>query len=267
MSSILPHEQIKVVDKETGQKAIGLIANALSKWRGRRMCKHLFANRKRMGSKIPLSQYDNMHWAGMEHVMNSFPQRLRNWVTKQVSGMCGCASARACWVKDLEDKCPSCGKKGDTSTHVTRCDNPDRKTVFKGSVKELTKWMREHDTEPHLLTIISTYLMERENKTMWELAATMQTCLPHYYGRPRLKRMTKSQDRLGWDCMMEGRIPKICVEHQRTYLAHTDTRMTAKRWARGLITRLLQMTHKQWLLCNAKVHIKHRGGLTAEEHD
>ena len=61
MSSVLPYEQIKVVDKETGQKAIGSIANALSKWRGRRMCKHLFANRKRMGSKIPWSQYDNIY--------------------------------------------------------------------------------------------------------------------------------------------------------------------------------------------------------------
>ena len=27
------------------------------------------------------------------------------------------------------------------------------------------------------------------------------------------------------------------------------------------------MTHKQWLLSNAKVHIKHKGDLTADEHD
>ena len=66
---------------------------------------------------------------------------------------------------------------------------------------------------------------------------------------------------------MEGRIPKIFVEHQRTHLAHADTRMTAKMWARGLITRLLQMTHKQWLLRNAKVHIKRTGDLTEKEHD
>ena len=101
-------------------------------------------------------------------------------VTNQVSGMYGCTSARACWVKDLEDKCPSCGKKGDTSTHVTRCHDPGRETVFKGSAKELTKWMRENDTEPHLLTMISTYLMDREDKTMEKIAPTTQSCLPHY---------------------------------------------------------------------------------------
>ena len=197
ISPFLPYEQIKVVDKETGQEAVGSIADALSKWRGRHMCKNLFV-RKRMGSRIPWNQYDSICWAGMEHVMKSFPRRFRNWVTKQISGMCGCTSARACWVKDLEDKCPSCGNKGDTSTHVTRCDDPGRISVFKGSVKELAKWMKENDTEPHLMTLISTYLMERENKTMWEIVKTIQNSPPHYYGsgRPRLERMAKAQDRL-----------------------------------------------------------------------
>ena len=47
MIPVLPYAQIKVVDKETGEKAIGSIATALSKWRGRRMCRILF-NRKRL---------------------------------------------------------------------------------------------------------------------------------------------------------------------------------------------------------------------------
>ena len=162
-----------MVNKEKGQKAIGPVANALSKWRGRRMCRHLFANRKRMGSKVAWHQYDNSYWAGIEHVMKSYPRRFRNWATKQVSGMCGCTSARAHWVKDLEDKCPSYGKKGNTSTHVTRCEELGRKDVFKGSVREFIKWMEENDTEPHLKTIISAYLMERETKNMEEIVATI----------------------------------------------------------------------------------------------
>jgi hypothetical protein len=266
MCQALPYEQIKVVDRETGEKATGSIATALSKWRGRRMCRALF-ERKRMGSRILWSQYDYIYWEGMEHVMKSFPRRFRNWVTKQVSGMCGCTAARAHWIKDLVDKCPSCGKKGDTSTHVTRCEDPGREAVFRGSVAELTKWMQENDTEPHLLIMISTYLLARENDTMESITKKMHNDLPEYYSKIRLERMAKVQDRLGWDCMMEGRIPKIFVEHQRTHLAHTETRMTAKRWARGFIQRLLQMTHKQWLLRNAKVHIKCKGDLTKEEHD
>ena len=64
----LPYEQIKVIDKKTGQKAVGSISNNLFKWQGRRICRYLFANRKRMGSRIPWTQYENVYWAGMEHI-------------------------------------------------------------------------------------------------------------------------------------------------------------------------------------------------------
>ena len=135
--------------------------------------------------------------------------------------MCGCTSARAHWVKDLEDKCPSCGKKGDTITHITRCNKPGRRDTFKASVQELTTWIEKNNTGPNLLILISTYLMKRENKTMSEIALEIRNCLPHYYSRLRLKWVGQVQDRLGWDCMLEGRIPALFVDYQRTHLAHT----------------------------------------------
>ena len=64
---------------------------------------------------------------------------------------------------------------------------------------------------------------------MENIAGTIHNSLPHYYSKLRLERMAKVQDRLGWDCMIEGRIPKIFVEHQRKHIAHTNTRMIAKR--------------------------------------
>ena len=77
----LPYKQIKVIDKKTEQKAVGSIAENLSKWRSRRMCRNLFANRKRMGSKIPWAEYDIIYWAGMEHAMAKITRLFRNWVT------------------------------------------------------------------------------------------------------------------------------------------------------------------------------------------
>merc|ERR1712051_980929 len=87
------------------------------------------------------------------------------------------------------------------------------------------------------------------------------------YIKERLNNLAKAQYILGWDCMLEGRIPKLFVLHQRSHLAHLKTRMTAKRWAKTLITKLLQITHKQWLLRNAKIHIKRKGDMNKEEHD
>ena len=104
--------------------------------------------------------------------------------------------------------------------------------------------MEESKTEPNLITMIATYLKERDNKTMQSVVTTMQTCLPPYLEKERFTYLAKAQDILGWDCMLKGRIPKLFVIHQRSHLAQVKTRITAKRWAKLLITELLQITHK-----------------------
>ena len=81
MSPNLPYEQIKITDKETGQKAIGSVSDSISKWRSRRMCKLLFS-KKKLGSRVGLEQFDKIYWPGVEHVMKTFPRGFRNWVTK-----------------------------------------------------------------------------------------------------------------------------------------------------------------------------------------
>ena len=116
-----------------------MIAENMSKWRSRRMCRNLFADRKRMGFKIPWAEYNIIYWAGMEHAMKTFPRLFQKWVTKQVSGMCGSTSARAHRVKDVVDKCPSCGKPGNTSTHVTRCEDRARVITFGNLVEAFAK--------------------------------------------------------------------------------------------------------------------------------
>ena len=127
--------------------------------------------------------------------------------------------------------------------------------------------MEDNGTEPHLLTMITNYLKGRDKMMMELIVCNMHKCLPCYYGQTRLVRLAKMQDRLGWDCMLEGRIPTLFVTHQRAHLAHKTTRMITKRWAHGIITRLLQMTHKQLLLRNPEVHIKQKGDLNAEDHN
>ena len=62
-----------MIDKTTKEKAVGSIAVNLSRWQGRRMCRNLFANRKRLGSKISWAAYDTIYWVGMEQAMKAFP--------------------------------------------------------------------------------------------------------------------------------------------------------------------------------------------------
>ena len=152
-------------------------------------------------------------------------------------------------------------------THVTRCKDPARIVTFHRSIDALALWMEEAETEPNLKTMVTTYLREMDHMTMRGVVDSIKVRLPTYFTKDRLNSIAKAQDILGWDCMLEGRIPKLFVLHQRSHLAHMKTRMTAKRWAKTLITKLLQITHKQWLLRNAKIHIKRKVDMNEEEHD
>ena len=67
--------------------------------------------------------------------------------------------------------------------------------------------------------------------------------------------------------MFEGKIPTIFVENHRTYLAYIKVRIATKLWTSGIIAKILRLTHRQWLLRNAKVNIKWKGDLAVEEHD
>ena len=73
--------------------------------------------------------------------------------------------------------------------------------------------MEANDTESHLLSMITNYLRGRDKTTMESVVSDMQTCLPSYFGRIRLVLLAKVQDRVGWDCMLKGRIPTVFVTH------------------------------------------------------
>jgi hypothetical protein len=60
---------------------------------------------------------------------------------------------------------------------------------------------------------------------------------------------------------MEGMISRGVVEIQRDYLQLSGVRWKLDRWATGLIIKLLEVTHGQWLYRNVVVHDKVAGNL------
>ena len=75
-------------------------------------------------------------------------------------------------------------------------------------------------------------------------------------------------DKLGWDNFVEGRILVLYVDMMRLhYIVCPSRYKNAEWWAKGLIRRLLGITHRQWLHRNAKVHIKKRDGKTQVQHE
>ena len=84
----------------------------------------------------------------------------------------------------------------------------------------------------------------------------------------RLFTLGKSQDEIGWTRFLEGMVSK---EFLRAQTAYTATRrrpvLTAQRWITGLITRLLEIAHGQWIYRNFVVHDRVAGTLATQSKE
>lgn len=66
--------------------------------------------------------------------------------------------------------------------------------------------------------------------------------------------MAKSQDEIGWRRFMDRMVSRQIIDIQREYFALRGTSWRLEKWAIGLVTRLLEVTHGQWLYQNMMVH-------------
>ena len=155
---------------------------------------------------------------------------------------------RAVWLRkernrEIKDKCPSCGEP-EPSTHSARCEGPDRTALFMDSVSKVQHWMQKNATEPGLRRMLVSYLKERGTVQMSNLLPHSVQGMSHQIMN-RYVKISKTHDRLGWDCLMEGRVPSILVQHQHEHIKSTQNQMTTKRWVEGMIQQLTGLVHRQ----------------------
>ncbi len=66
--------------------------------------------------------------------------------------------------------------------------------------------------------------------------------------------LAQSQDVIGWQCLLEGRVSYKFYLVQRHHLAQHGSRMSGDNWMHGFISRLIHISHSQWLLWNFTLH-------------
>ena len=66
---------------------------------------------------------------------------------------------------------------------------------------------------------------------------------------------------------MEGMISRELVEIQKYALIESESRMSVETWAKGLVIKLLEITHGQWLYRNVVVHDKTTGDLASRRKE
>ncbi len=79
--------------------------------------------------------------------------------------------------------------------------------------------------------------------------------------------MAREFDRLGWVNFTEGRICKSLFQVQKDWLSHTGSTWSISGWSVTFVSKVLDITHRQWLYRNARIHMKVAEGLTQPAHE
>lgn len=151
---------------------------------------------------------------------------------------------RRCKLSE-DDRCPSCWSRRERAGHLCKCPSESRTTLFLDNVAELESWLSLNDnTDPELSYWLIKYILGRGNIKFAELGALS----------PDLQLAATSQDTIGWRNMMEGRVSTHFYGIQCLHLSNSHSRINGDDWMRGLISRLIHISHSQWLFRNFTLH-------------
>ncbi len=99
--------------------------------------------------------------------------------------------------------------------------------------------------DPDLRKCIVEYAKRRGTITMLEICWNMDAWF---------WQMAWDQDEIGWRWFMEGMVSKGLREIQTTYSAVDESNVSPEQWTTGVVVKLLEATHGQWLYRCIQVH-------------
>jgi len=202
--------------------------------------------------------FDEVAWREVYLTLRELPRLFSLWASKQVMDVAGTNSNLAKYKKGHTNRCPSCEKHRETCAHILTCSEEGRVSVLMSSIRNLEKWLDHVGTDPQLVDCIVEYARGRGSKSMQDV------CARHHR---RFKPMARSQDKIGWRRFLEGMISKEIIALQSAFATTHGMRISLARWTTGLITKLLEVTHGQWIYRNLLVHDRISGFLVTAKKE
>jgi hypothetical protein len=134
----------------------------------------------------------------------------------------------------------------ETCPHVLYCCHDGRVETLFHTIHIMDKWLTDADTKPALQECLIEYARGRGRITMLEVCSGMGELYTS---------MAADQDRIRWRRFMEGMVCKRIHGIQEAHSLIEGLHMSVSRWTTGLILKLLETTHGQWLYPNVQVHL------------
>jgi hypothetical protein len=142
------------------------------------------------------------------------------------------------WDKTVDPRCPSCLQEKETCSHILHCHDAGRVKALHLTISLLADWLEEVGTDETLCSCIAEYARRRGGMSMMEICRGKEE---------RYRRMAQEQDAIGWRRFMEGMISKQIRGIQALYHKVEGSTISPEHWTMGLVIKLLEITHGQWL--------------------
>ncbi len=139
-----------------------------------------------------------------------------------------------------------------TCSHILYCNHAGRVDALLKSIDLLGTWLEEVDTDYELHTCIMEYAKGRGSVAMTDICQGKA----HRY-----ELMAKEQDKIGWRQFMEGMVCRGVRNIQEMYTQVKGSNIISVQSPQGLIIKLLEATHGQWLYRCVQVHDRVLGTL------
>jgi hypothetical protein len=196
----------------------------------------------------------DIDWDAMETATDLFPPLYRLWASKHVSGFFGIGTMMKNWDFWDHSRCPCCDHEREDKIHLLTCPHPDSYETWQQSLLGLEAWMIDTDTD---VTIRECILLCLETRDPTQTFTT--------YSNPRSFQAAQAQDRIGWMNTTEGKLSHQWRQLQAEHYKSIDSPRSVGKWAAGLVTNLLGITHSQWLHRCAVLHERDTQGLKLKD--
>jgi hypothetical protein len=195
--------------------------------------------------------FNEVGWDSVHSTLHSVPRLFQVWASKHVLGIAGTLKFLL-HQDDHKSLCPSCLSCKETCSHIALCPDIGHTKAFQQSVADVTSWMAENATHPDVKAVITAYAIGRGQVSCVDCVADYPTVI---------KDFALSQDKIGWGNFMMGMISSKLISIQESHLWLCTPHQLPEKWATGLITQLLQVTHAQCLYRCLLVHDRTSGTL------
>ena len=222
-------------------------------WMHKQLAKNYFHEK----SILVAHQFEKVDWDSVHTALRRVPRMFQIWACKQVMDIAP-ANGNRPWERDLCPLCPSCAQVPETCAHILFCQDEGRVDVLLKSIDLIASWLAEVDTDPDLRDCIIEYAKGRGGLSMSEICYNLDR---------RFQLMAQDQDEIGWRRFMEGMICQRMRAIQEEYTVTDGSQVTPDQWASGVVIKLLEATHGQWLYRCIQIHDKVQGTLVTQRKE